>query len=303
MIRRVKDDTSSLYVQRDSISLHSRVSQCTDTLSNISKTFVFDHQLFVSKVYERVHERVLRASPNTTVKTLRRQKYNVESVPDLPKVPAEYPQQSERRTESESVDSGLEGDSFGFDRKLYISKVDGRALTGSLKNTIEVLRHKTKFAVDLPSFSYAKSYADDRQMRNSQFIDRKLQREAIGLYRKCRVLVLGDHECGQVFLKQTKIFPANCFTTEELQGYKAVVRDDVQHLMNAVNRVLEQSHVELDDTTKGYAQVLSRELTTASTGDSAISIKAAEAMQRLWTSEQFSMLLQSADFCLPSSAE
>lgn len=51
IFRRVRDDTSSLYVQNDSASLRSR---WTGNLSNFSKAFVFDSELFVSKVYEKV---------------------------------------------------------------------------------------------------------------------------------------------------------------------------------------------------------------------------------------------------------
>jgi len=50
-LRRVRDDTSSLYVQDDSASLRS---QWTGKLSNFSKVFDFDRELFVSKVYENV---------------------------------------------------------------------------------------------------------------------------------------------------------------------------------------------------------------------------------------------------------
>jgi hypothetical protein len=64
MIQCVKDDTSSLYVERGSTSLHSRVSRCTDTLSRISQSFDFDRELFISKVYERV----LRASLKDTMR-------------------------------------------------------------------------------------------------------------------------------------------------------------------------------------------------------------------------------------------
>jgi hypothetical protein len=49
-LRQIKDDTSSLHVQRDAASLFSRY---TDNLSKISMVFGFDRELFISKVYER----------------------------------------------------------------------------------------------------------------------------------------------------------------------------------------------------------------------------------------------------------
>jgi guanine nucleotide-binding protein G(i) subunit alpha len=50
IFKRFKDDTSSLYIQRDSASFYSRYA---DNLSKIPKTFEFDRELFISKVYEK----------------------------------------------------------------------------------------------------------------------------------------------------------------------------------------------------------------------------------------------------------
>jgi hypothetical protein len=66
IFKRVKDDTSSLYLQRDSTSIYSR---CTDNLSKISKMFEFDRELFISKVYEKA----LRGSLKDTVENMRRE--------------------------------------------------------------------------------------------------------------------------------------------------------------------------------------------------------------------------------------
>ena len=59
VFKRVKDDTVSLYVHYDSSSIYSR---CTDTLSKISIVFNFDHDLFITKVYERALRNSLKAS-------------------------------------------------------------------------------------------------------------------------------------------------------------------------------------------------------------------------------------------------
>ena len=66
MFKQVKDDTSSLYVQRDSTTIFSR---CTDNLSKISRMFEFDRELFISKVYEKA----LRSSLKDTVDNMRRE--------------------------------------------------------------------------------------------------------------------------------------------------------------------------------------------------------------------------------------
>jgi hypothetical protein len=247
VIRRVKDDTSSLYVQCDSLSLHSRVSQCSDTLSKMSKTFEFDRELFISKVYERIHEKVLRGSRNDTAQTLRRRENNVESAPGLFKVPAEDLQQSDEKSKLQFIEFELEENSFEFDRTSHISKVYEKAPRGSPKNIVQSLHrqnHTRKFTTNL-----SRTTTEDPGKVNSRFIDETLQRDARGRRGACRILVLGDDECGQVFLKQTKIFHSHGFTTEELQDYKAVVRNNVQEIMNAMNSVLGGASIEMDEIT------------------------------------------------------
>jgi hypothetical protein len=66
IFNRVKDDTSSLYVQRNSTSLSSRY---TDNLSKISKMFEFDRELFTSRVYEKA----LRGSLKDAIGKVRRE--------------------------------------------------------------------------------------------------------------------------------------------------------------------------------------------------------------------------------------
>jgi hypothetical protein len=69
VFKRVKDDTVSMYVHRDTASIYSR---CTDTLSKISIVFSFDRDLFITKVYERALRGSLKPS-------LRRQQADFES--------------------------------------------------------------------------------------------------------------------------------------------------------------------------------------------------------------------------------
>jgi hypothetical protein len=301
MIRRVKDDTSSLYIQCDSMSLHSRVSQCSDTLSKMSKTFEFDRELFISKAYERIHEKILRGSRHNTAQTLRRRKDNVESTPDLFNVLAADPQQSDGKSKSQSIECEIEENSFVFDPTSLISKMHERAPRGSPKNIFQSL-HRQKYTRNF-TMNFSRTTTEDPGKINSRFIDEELQRDSRGRGGACRILVLGDDECGQAFLKQTKIFHSHGFTTEELQDYKAVVRNNVQEIMNATNSVLREASIEMDEITQRYAQILSQEWTNSSTSNAVISNKAAEALQGLWESEQFSTLLQSTNFRLPSSAK
>lgn len=53
VLNKVKDDSSSLFVLRDTTSFYSRWTKYTDNSSKLSIIFSFDRELFVSKVYER----------------------------------------------------------------------------------------------------------------------------------------------------------------------------------------------------------------------------------------------------------
>jgi hypothetical protein len=291
MIRRIKDDTSSLYVERESMSLHTRASQ-----------YSFGLELFTSKVFERISESILRGSRNDTGQTLHRQKNHVEYDLDLLKVPAEDSQESDEKSESQSLEHDLkERDLFEFYRTSLISRLYEKPLRGSTKNIVKSL-HRLKYTTKF-TMNFTTTIEDDSQTERSRSIDHKLKYDWRRQREECRLLVLGDDECGQIFLKQSKIFQSHGFTTEELQEYKSIVRSNVKYIMNVMNSVRGEAATEMDEITEGYAQVLSQEWTNSLTSEFVISKKAAEAVQGLWASEEFSMLLQSGHFRLPSSAE
>jgi hypothetical protein len=115
VFKRVEDDTASLYVHRDTASLYSR---CTDTLSKISIVFNFDHDLFITKVYERALRGSLKAS-------LRRQQADFE----LSKMPALSPlkkQEMEKQgRQSEAIDRQLEEDRKRLRREVNVLLMGG----------------------------------------------------------------------------------------------------------------------------------------------------------------------------------
>jgi len=215
VFRRVRDDSSSLYVQRDSTSLYSRY---TDNLSKISKVFEFDRELFVSKVYEI-------------------------------------------------------------------------ALRSSLKDTVENLRRHE---------SHGDSSPEEKE--RTKLIDRQLEEDSRRLRRECKVLLLGDRDCGQSYMQQMRIAHGHGFNTEELGHYQAAVTNNVWDIIKTTNYIVQKFDTELDETTKIHARLLSQELKNDPTDNTCISIGAAEAIQRLWASEQFSKFLESADVHIPDSA-
>jgi guanine nucleotide-binding protein G(i) subunit alpha len=229
-IQRMKDDTSSLYVQRDSTSINSRVSQFTDTLSKISRSFEFDRELFSTKVY-------------------------------------------------------------------------GSAFRGSLKHTVEALRRQK---AQMESIIRSDSLEKEEKRRNL-LIDRQLEEDQNRLRTECKVLVLGDDDCGQDFLKQTKLYQIRGLSTgrrwEYLWEYKNVIRDNVREIMKALGSIIKEANSELDEKTMDLARRMDHELTVNPNDDPVVSAAAAEALRGLWASEQISELIQSARSRLPISAE
>ena len=226
VFRRVRDDTSSLYVQVDSASLQSRWTGNLSSFSKISKAFDFDRELFVSKVYERVIRSSLK--PKSTLK---------------------------------------------------------------LNESLEIQR---------PEQLYMRSSVEEK--KRSQLIDRQLAEDSRILRRTANVLLLGNDDCGQAIVKQMKIVHMKGFTTEELSGYKIVVRETLWGILRSINLVVEQTDIEMDEITKIHAQTLSRELRNGPDGDANISDVIVEAAQWLWASEQVKKLFNPTEVYLPDSA-
>jgi hypothetical protein len=236
IIQRVKDDTSSLYVQRSSTSVHSRASQYTDNLSNFSKSFEFDRILRETKVYEPF----VKSTTKMAIETWRRQKKKVTSS------------------------------------------------STAIRASVEKLRFQ--------SFLTQEEWS-----QKSQAIDHEIQRELRSYRNSCRVLVLGDEDCGQLFLKQMKILHSNGFTPEELQIYKDVVRSNVWYIIQEIVSLV--SHFEMDEGTKTLVEFLSQKLAEYPAPDTATFSTAIKALQKLWTSKQLRELLQSIAVKLHDTAE
>jgi len=217
IFERVKDDTSSLYVQRDSTSIYSR---CTDNLSKLSKKFTIDRELFVSKVYEK-------------------------------------------------------------------------ALRGSLKDTVEKMRREQQ---------QPHVVATPEERNNNELIERELEKHARKIRREWKVLLLGDRDCAQTFIKSMKIAHSSGFTYEELEKYQEVVMKNIICVMEGMVRILKNGDVYLDDTAKMHAKVLSQEIEKIQTGDRKVTIEGAIAVHGLWEDKQFVKRILNYERGIPESS-
>jgi guanine nucleotide-binding protein G(i) subunit alpha len=186
-----------------------------------------------------------------------------------------------------------------FDRELFISRVYERALKGSLKDTVEVLRQQKSRRESVP-YPYPVSVEEKQR---SVDIDRMIHKDSKRLQRECKILVLGDVDCCQLFLKQMKIREKGRVTGRDLSEYKAVIKDNVWEILDTVRSIIEKTEAELDGTMKEYTQVISQRWRDSTAQDLIISTTVAEALQELWKSVQFSDLLRSSGSGLPRSSE
>jgi guanine nucleotide-binding protein G(i) subunit alpha len=216
IFKRVKDDTSSLYIQRDSTSFYSRY---TDNLSKISKMFEFDRELFISKVYEK-------------------------------------------------------------------------ALRGSLKDTVENMRREQQ-----------KPYLGTWEERNrNMLIERDLEERARKLRSECKVLLLGDRDCGQIFIKSMRVAHSGGFTYEEREEYQEVAMNNIIRVMEGMALILQNGDIDLDETAKMHAEVLSQEIEKIKTGNGKITTEGARAVQGLWKNERFAERLLNNEVDMPDSS-
>jgi guanine nucleotide-binding protein G(i) subunit alpha len=144
--------------------------------------------------------------------------------------------------------------------------------------------------------------ATEQERKKSELIDRQIQEDSRRLRREVKVLLLGDRDYGKILVEQLKIIHKERFTTEELIQYQAMVRNSVWGIVQAIVSLVEQTDIKMDEMIRIHAQTLSQEMTNKPDGDSNMSVVGAEAVQKLWESEQFIKLLDSTDVHIPDSA-
>jgi guanine nucleotide-binding protein G(i) subunit alpha len=214
-------------------------------LSNFTKAFDFDRELFISKVYEKV----IRSS----------------------------------LTPNES-----------FISNVYERSMRSSPKPNSTSNSISVL--------DAQRRQEPSKEATEQERKKSELIDRQIQEDSRRLRREVKVLLLGDRDYGKILVEQLKIIHKERFTTEELIQYQAMVRNSVWGIVQAIVSLVEQTDIKMDEMIRIHAQTLSQEMTNKPDGDSNMSVVGAEAVQKLWESEQFIKLLDSTDVHIPDSA-
>ncbi|KAF4625325.1 hypothetical protein G7Y89_g12839 [Cudoniella acicularis] len=118
IFRRIRDDTSSLYVQRDTSSLHSRWTGTVSSISKFSKVFDFDRELFISKVYERVIRNSLKDAAKKSRKSANREQ-KLGPLQETPRI-APANSYSKATARSQMIDKTLEEDSRRLRREVKI---------------------------------------------------------------------------------------------------------------------------------------------------------------------------------------
>lgn len=166
---------------------------------------------------------------------------------------------------------------FEFDRELFISKVYEKALRGSLKDTVKMIRRERgqPYVVVTPE-----------ERNRNEIIEHELEytRE---LRREIEVLLFGDQDCAQTFINSMKIAHTDGFTHEEREKYQKVVTNIIIRVMESMYCILKNGNVELEDTAKMHAKVLSQEMEKIQNCNWKITMEAAGAVRGLWEDKQF----------------
>ncbi|RDL42542.1 Uncharacterized protein BP5553_02521 [Venustampulla echinocandica] len=159
---------------------------------------------------------------------------------------------------------------FEFDRELFISKVYEKALRGSLKDTVENMRREAEQPYVI---------ATPEERTTNKLIEHELKEHARKMRRECKVLLLGDQDCAQTLIKSMKIAHSGGFTYEEREEYQVVVMNYIIRVMKGLAYILKNGDIDLDDTAKMHAKVLSQEIEKIQAGDGKITIEGAGAVQ------------------------
>src|SRR6266536_103273 len=125
------------------------------------------------------------------------------------------------------------------------------------------------------------------ERNRNKLVERELKEHARKLSRECKVLLLGDRDCAQTFIKGIKIAHSGGFTYEEREKYQEVVMNNIIRVMEGMAWILKNGDIDLDNAAKMHAKVLSQEIEKIQTGEGKITHEGAGAVQGLWEDKQF----------------
>jgi guanine nucleotide-binding protein G(i) subunit alpha len=166
---------------------------------------------------------------------------------------------------------------FEFDRELFISKVYAKVLRGSLKATVENMRRE--------------QIGTPEERKRSERIGHEVEEHAKTLRRECEIFLLGDRNCAQICINSMRsAAQSGGFTYEEREEYQEVVMNNIIRVMEGMTWILQNGDINLDETAKMHAKVLSQEIEKIQTGDRKITIEGAAAVQGLWEDKQYQRL-------------
>jgi guanine nucleotide-binding protein G(i) subunit alpha len=183
---------------------------------------------------------------------------------------------------------------FKFDRELFVSKVYEKALRGYLKSIAGNKRQEQQ--------QHFNMFTREEQDKIHKRIERELKEHAKNLSKECKALILGDRDCAQTFIKSMKMTHVGGFTREEREEYRGIVMDNIMRVLEVMNLLLKNTNIELNETAKMHAEVLSQEIGKIQTKNGKITPEAMGAVQGLWEDKQFVKGLLDNDLSIPDSS-
>ncbi|RYP57322.1 hypothetical protein DL769_009551 [Monosporascus sp. CRB-8-3] len=254
VFRKIEHDTASMTIHRDKNSILSRY---TDNFSKFSMVFDFDHELFISRVYDRV----LRASLKGAV----RGEQGADHPSGAPRLDPKLDALSASENGQSSTAPGPDRDHAA----LHVRQAGAQP------------GRRTKVRVQVPKGSTVRKEVEGK--KRSLEISRFLDEESKRLRREAKVLLLGTADSGkEEILKQIKIHYLNGYSEDELEFYRPTIYRNVLSCAKAVIQAMEQFDIcpEVDANKEYCVYLMNYQLISDPTWR--LDTKVGEAIASLW---------------------
>jgi hypothetical protein len=124
-----------------------------------------------------------------------------------------------------------------------------------------------------------------QDIKRTAVIDQRLEEDSKRRRRECKVFVLGDPTCTQMFMNRIRISHMREFPNDERASYQGTVRNNVLDIVESLATISASQYAGLDDVAQFHATLLSKEVECWKARPRNITFEVASAVQGLWRNE------------------
>lgn len=159
---------------------------------------------------------------------------------------------------------------FEFDSEVFFSRAYEKAFRGFMRETLGGMRREKRHP-------YA---VTPEEARRNQQLDLELRQENQSKRWVFSILLLGDRDSAQIFMKTVKLSSLEKLSDDERRQYCGVVMKNVLRVMQDVVRIIKDDHITLDDDAQAQMEVILREIDTIQAGGN-VSIEGGNSLQSI----------------------